>query len=138
MSNYIGYTFFATDQYSAQQYGTRASDKSSFPNMYVIIKAKLPEEILMPDLNDAPDAKTWQDSDREIGQVSVLGSVITNQMTGLIIIMRDLHQEIKTTLENWKVDLKRELALSVKRGRYDVDDCYELWNRLGIPSGSNN
>ncbi|MNV89373.1 hypothetical protein D3C71_1836590 [compost metagenome] len=105
--------------------------------MYVIIKAELPEELLMPDLNDVPDAKTWEDSDREAAQVCVLGSVSVNQMVGLIIIMRDLHKEIETTFDNWKVDLKRELALSVKRGYYDVDDCYELWDRLGIPNSSN-
>lgn len=138
MSNYVGYTFFATDQYSAQTYGNRAAGKSSFSNMYVIIKAELSEEVLMPDLNDSPNAKTWKDSAKDVGQVSVLGSVRIDQMTGVIIVMRDIHEVINTTFDNWKVDLKNTLTKSVRQGRLDIDDCYDLLNRLGIPNGSNN
>lgn len=136
MSNYTGYTFFGTDQYSVQQYGTRAANKSNFPEMYAIIKAELPEELLMPDLNDMPEAKTWQESSEQIGQVCVLGSVPVSQMTGVIMIHTYLHIEINTTFENWKDDIKKALAKDVKRGYYDADECYELWNRLGIPNNS--
>lgn len=133
MSNYVGYTFFATDQSTAQSYGTRAASKSNFSNMYVIIKAELPEEVLMPDLNDMPEATTWQESSNSIGQVSVLGNVTTDQITGIVITLTDIHVVIETTVENWKVDVKKETAKQVRGGYLDDEDCYDLWDKLEIP-----
>ncbi|MFD0587790.1 hypothetical protein ACFQZE_07230 [Paenibacillus sp. GCM10027627] len=133
LENYIGYTFFATNQFSSQRYGIRASDKSAFNNLYVILTTQLPEDILLPDTNDTIDARAWEDSAKDVGQVKVLGNVKINSDSEIIIVDRSLHIVINTTIVNWKRDLKKELAKQVKYGYYDIDECYDLWSKLDIP-----
>lgn len=134
MNNYVGYTFFADNEGTAKGYGSRAAGKSNINNFYAIIIAELDEEILMPDLNDAPSATTWQESARESGQVSVLGSIPISQMTGLIIVENNyIHMSVNTTFETWKTDLKKEMAKRVRTGYLDVNDCADMWDQLGIP-----
>lgn len=133
LKNYQGYTFFASDRYTAQEYGARAANKSSISNMYVILVAELPEEILMPDLNDMPGAETWKESADEIGQVCVLGSVSFDQIVSLIICENTyFHMSIETTLANWKEDVKKETASHVRRGYVRLDRLLDLWDQLGI------
>ena len=52
--NYDGFTFFGTDDYIVKEYGYDAAVKSGFSEMYAIIEVDLPEESLLPDLNDMP------------------------------------------------------------------------------------
>lgn len=134
MSRYVGYTFFAADQGTAQGYGARAAGKSNINNFYAIIIAELDEEVLMPDLNDAPNATTWEESIQEVSQVSVLGSVSIDKMTGLIIVENTyIHMSLNTTFETWKDDLKKEMAKQVRSGYLDVNACADMWDQLGIP-----
>lgn len=117
MNAYTGYTFFATDQYSSQFYGTRAADKAEFSDIYAILVFDVPEDIVLPDWSDMPEAETWQDSAREYGQVSVLGPVGTDKLKEIILTIRPVHVQFKTTVENWKEDL-------INRIQYEYDEDY--------------
>lgn len=133
MDNYEGFTFFATDYYTAKEYGARAMGKSEFNDIYVVLRADVSEDALMPDLNDSPNSKTWQESENDVGQVSVLGPVTMDYIKGVSFIFKSLHVELDSTIANWQTDVKAALAQEVRRGYLDIDDCYELWDKLGIP-----
>lgn len=76
-SAYEGYTFFAKTINKAKEYC------STQP--LVVIEASLPKESLMPDDNDCPDCKTWQESLQHFAQVKVLGTITDDYITGVYI-----------------------------------------------------
>lgn len=72
-SNYIGYVFLATTISAARFYAGYAM---SGPR--VILEVDIPEESLLPDDNDCPECKTWQESEERIMQVKVSGSITSD------------------------------------------------------------
>lgn len=74
---FYGYTFFAGSIDTARWYGVGESRKDD-SEMYVVLEVSLPEASLLPDDNDCPHCKTWQESLEKINQVKVLGEVTSD------------------------------------------------------------
>jgi hypothetical protein len=70
---YEGFTFFATSLKVAGDYALWKNKEEK--GICVILELTLPEDILLPDDNDCPIAKHWEESADKICQVKVLGSV---------------------------------------------------------------
>jgi hypothetical protein len=132
MDNYEGYTFFATEESTAKWYGNRAEGKSNVRGVYIVLKVDVSEDALMPDLNDAPEAKTWQDSEKSVAQVSVLGTVTSDYIVGVTFVFTNIHIEVNTTIANWKNDVKKALSKESRSGYLDISDLIDLWDKLGI------
>lgn len=132
MDNYIGYTFFGTYEESVKEYGARAAVQSGLSDIYAIITAEISEDLLLPDLNDAPNAKTWKESEEQVGQVCVLGSVPVSQMTELTLILRNLYYRISTNFESWEDDLKNFLKNELEKNKIRDYDYEELLEKLKI------
>lgn len=71
-----GFSFLATDFEIAKYYATRLSGNNGEPS--VIIEVDVSEDALLPDDNDAPAAKTWQESANEVDQVKVNGPIYSD------------------------------------------------------------
>lgn len=51
----------------------------------VVIELDLPENSLMPDTNDSPRSKTWQESLEDSDQVRVVGNITTDYIKGVYV-----------------------------------------------------
>lgn len=73
-----GYTFFTDTIERAMTY------TGSEPS--VIIEVSISEDALLPDDNDCPDCKTWQESLQKVNQIKVSGQITSDYIVGVHLI----------------------------------------------------
>lgn len=76
--HFIGYNFFTNDDDNAGHYSMYAcSNQGEYDNngIQTIVGVVLPEQLLLPDLCDAPESTDWKDSLKQIHSVSVKGAL---------------------------------------------------------------
>lgn len=76
ISLFDGFTFFATEFSVAKGYALNIAEAGDSPG--IIIEIDISEDALLPDDNDDPHAKTWQESADFVDQVKVSGPIYTN------------------------------------------------------------
>lgn len=93
----VNQTFFDVDaDHVMEWYCINAVEKAGDrpDDAWAIFKVGLDTNILVPDLDDNPDAKTWEESVDRNGQVAVNGSVPASVIKEIILIDPDEEYEI--------------------------------------------
>lgn len=119
-STYDGYTFFATTLRRAEWYANRVQ---WYENPPVVIEVEVPEDALLPDDNDLPSSKTWEDSAKAISQVKILGPISSEYIKSVRFYNSALKEIGKVPFHQWQsfFEKHKEEILNVE---YD-DDEYE-------------
>lgn len=94
-----GFSFFATSFDVAHGYAERAAD---IHDTGVVIEIDVPESSLLADDNDAPSAKTWQESAERIEQVKINGAITTDYFR--TITFYDINGDLvgETPFSSWE------------------------------------
>jgi hypothetical protein len=99
---FYGYTFFTGGIESARGYARYNG------SIGVVIEADLSEEALLPDDNDCPSCKTWEDSLKRIDQVKVLGEITSDHIRRIHFFDNQTKKKIfVSTWDNWEEDMKK-------------------------------
>lgn len=99
-TGFDGFTFFATDMWTAKQYAFDWGDRNDYPK--VVIEVNVPESALQADDNDSPDSKTWQDSAEELGQVKILGPITSNYIRKVYFFNSRQEKVAEANFADWK------------------------------------
>lgn len=101
--NFEGFTFMATTLERGWYY-SRVGNPNNFDNFQIVLELDVPEDSLMPDDDDCPTCKTWQDSARNIEQVKVLGSITDNYFKKV-----HFNEKVVFNYSNWEDELEEYL-----------------------------
>jgi hypothetical protein len=98
---FYGFTFFAGGMNTARGYigGNKG--------VSVVLEADISEDALLPDDNDAPNAKTWQESLKAVDQVKVLGEVTSDHIKRLHFFNEKGQKAFITTWDRWQEDYEK-------------------------------
>lgn len=99
-NGFDGFTFFATDMWTAKQYAFEWGGRSQYPK--VVLEVNVPESALLPDDNDEEGAKTWQESADLIGQVKVLGSITSDYFRKVYFFNSEQEKVAEANFSNWQ------------------------------------
>lgn len=118
---YDGYTFFATTINRAAEYAVHVGKKEGF--VPVVLEIDIDEKALLPDDNDDPDAKVWQDSQDSMDQVKILGPIDTSYIRMVRFIDDNGYYIEETPFTQW--EQVYEEKLKAKLENFDPNNLIE-------------
>lgn len=100
-SSFSGFVFLATTQQVALNFANYIPPQQT--QAHVVIELMLDESKLLPDDDDDPNAKTWQDSANSLQQVKVGGDVSTSTFTQIYFYNRYTGELVfQSSLNGWE------------------------------------
>jgi len=87
--DYYGYLFFSDLYYRAMDYSILSGDHcwdETYSNILIVLALEIHEDKLLPDLHDAKDTGTWQESLEACNQVCVKGSINREDISYLLFV----------------------------------------------------
>lgn len=113
-SKFEGYTFFATTLDKAWAYANMSviSDE----DVPVVLQLSLPENSLLPDDNDCPECKDWNESSNKVKQVKVLGQIASDYFEKVHFDL--FGNESVVNFKGWEKDFEN---LENTNSTFDID-----------------
>ena len=117
--DYYGKVFLSDNLYISAEYSMLVTAKNGEydeeNDLYVIMGIEVNEEELLPDLMDAPCAKTWEESLEHCNHVAKIGYIPKEQFRYLLIYDGWYNQVKFVELDNWEEVYIRELKKHQKK-----------------------